>query len=145
MKALLRLLVLTAATVLLPLSAVHAADSGSPPTKNRLVLQVADDGAKKWAHVLRNVSNIQDELGRQNVEIEVVVHGDGIGMLKEDTPVANDVLDAMATGVHFVACGRTMKAQKLTPDDMVKGIDYAGAGLVQLMQRQQQGWIYLRP
>ncbi|MGE5467101.1 MAG: DsrE family protein [Ignavibacteria bacterium] len=143
MRALLRLLALLATTALLHAPSASAADPAV--SKNRLVLQVADDGAKKWAHVLGNVRNIQAELGRQNVDIEVVVHGDGIGMLTEDTPVANDVLDAMAAGVRFVACRNTMKARKLSPDDMVKGIGYANAGLVEIVQRQQQGWTYLRP
>jgi intracellular sulfur oxidation DsrE/DsrF family protein len=28
---------------------------------------------------------------------------------------------------------------------MVDGIAYVGAGVVEIMQRQQQGWAYLRP
>jgi len=28
---------------------------------------------------------------------------------------------------------------------MLKGIDYVPAGVVEIMQRQQQGWAYIRP
>jgi hypothetical protein len=75
----------------------------------------------------------------------VVAYGPGIGMLKADSLVANRVEEAMADGIRFVACGNTMKVQKLTRDDMIDKIDYATAGIVRLMQRQQQGWIYIRP
>ncbi|HEX8986897.1 MAG TPA: DsrE family protein [Rhodocyclaceae bacterium] len=143
MKTPLRLLAFLAATTASYVPAAHAEDAAA--TKSRVVIQVSDNDAGKWNLALSNAHNVQTDLGKQNVEIEIVAYGPGIGMLKEDTPVANRVLDEMADGVHFVACGNTMAAQKLTHDDMVKGIDYAKAGVVRLMQRQQQGWAYLRP
>ena len=45
----------------------------------------------------------------------------------------------------LVACENTMKGQKLTQPDMLKGIGYVPAGVVEIMQKQQQGWAYLRP
>jgi intracellular sulfur oxidation DsrE/DsrF family protein len=122
-----------------------AAAAAEPAVRNRLVLQVSDDGEKKWNAVLNNVRNIQADLGRANIDIEVVAYGAGLGMLKADSLVANRVEEAMAEGVRFVACGNTMKTQKLTKDDMIDRIDYAQAGIVRLMQRQQQGWSYIRP
>lgn len=145
MKALLRLLALTAAAALLPLPACAAEAPAATPTKNRIVIQVSDDDPRKWVLALSNVHNLQADLGKDGVDIEVVAYGPGIGMLKEDTSVANRVLDEIADGVHFVACGNTMAAQKLTADDMVKGIGYTKAGVVHIMQREQQGWSYLRP
>ena len=38
-----------------------------------------------------------------------------------------------------------MKGQKLTRADMLSGISYVPAGVVELMSRQQQGWAYIRP
>jgi len=146
MKTTLRLLALIAAC----LACLPAASAADPAAKaetraNRLVLQVSDDDAKKWNTVLNNAHNVQVELGKNNVEIEIVAYGPGIGLLKADSLAANRVQDAMADGIRFVACGNTMAALKLTKDDMIDGIDYAKAGIVQLMQRQQQGWIYIRP
>ncbi len=135
-----------AALTFLALPGAHADPApAATAQKNRLVLQVSDDDAKKWNTVLNNVHNVQVDLGKTNVEIEVVAYGPGIGLLKADSLVANRVEEAMAEGVRFVACGNTMTAQKLTKDDMIDRIDYAKAGIVRLMQRQQQGWTYIRP
>ena len=127
----------------------NAADPATKPAptaaRNRLVLQVSDDDVKKWNTVFNNVRNVQADLGPANVDIEIVVYGPGIGLLKADSLVANRVEDAMDTGIRFVACGNTMTAQNLTKDDMIDKIDYAQAGIVRLMQRQQQGWVYIRP
>lgn len=147
MKTMLSLLALIAAC----LACLPAATAAEPAAKaeevrpNRLVLQVSDEDVKKWNTVLNNAHNVQADLGKDNVEIEIVAYGPGIGLLQADSLVANRVEDAMADGIRFVACGNTMAAQKLTKDDMIDKIDYAKAGIVRLMQRQQQGWIYIRP
>lgn len=136
-----RFLTLGAAFLLLA-PCLHAAE---PVVRNRLVLQVSDDDVKKWNAVLNNVRNVQADLGPGNVDIEIVVYGPGIGLLKADSLVANRVEDAMDEGVRFVACGNTMTSNKLTKDDMIDKIDYVQAGIVRLMRRQQQGWVYIRP
>lgn len=143
MRTLSRILIPLAAAGLLQLPA--AAEPAAAAPRNRLVLQVSDEDAKKWNAVLGNVRNVQAELGKGNVDIEVVAYGPGIGLLTADSLVANRVEDAMDEGVRFVACVNTMTTRKLSRDDMVKGIDYVQAGLVRLMQRQQQGWSYIRP
>ena len=47
--------------------------------------------------------------------------------------------------MKVVACENTMRAQKLTQGDMLGKISYVQAGVVEIMQRQQQGWAYIRP
>jgi intracellular sulfur oxidation DsrE/DsrF family protein len=66
-------------------------------------------------------------------------------MLKADSVVGNRVDEAIAAGVKVVACENTMKNQKLTQVDMLNKISYVQAGVVEIMQRQQQGWAYIRP
>jgi intracellular sulfur oxidation DsrE/DsrF family protein len=43
------------------------------------------------------------------------------------------------------ACENTMHNAKLAKADMLNGIGYVPSGVVELMQKQQQGWAYLRP
>ena len=113
--------------------------------RNRVVIQVSDAEAAKWNLALNNARNIQTDLGAANVDVEIVAYGPGIGMLKSDSVVGNRIEEAVKAGVKVVACENTMRGQKLTPVDMLSGIGYVGAGVVELMQRQQQGWAYIRP
>lgn len=124
-------------------SAEGKAQAGKP--QNRVVIQINEDDAKKWNVVLNNIHYVQLDLGRDNVEIEVVAYGNGLGMVTADSLVANRVEEAMEAGVHFVACRNTMETMKLRDDDMTKGVRFTQAGLVYLIQRQHQGWAYLRP
>ena len=117
----------------------------SQPSKNRVVLQVSDNDPAKWNLVLNNLRNLQQDLGDEGVEAEVVAYGPGIGMLKADSPVAKRVADALKSGAKVVACENTMKGQKLVYADMLPDIGYVPAGVTELMRKQQQGWAYIRP
>jgi intracellular sulfur oxidation DsrE/DsrF family protein len=112
---------------------------------NRVVMQVSDNDPGKWNLALNNARNLQADLGASNVEIEIVAYGPGIGMLKSDSVVGNRIGEALGSGVKVAACENTMRGQKLQKSDMLGGISYVGAGVVEIMQRQQQGWAYLRP
>jgi intracellular sulfur oxidation DsrE/DsrF family protein len=126
------------------LSAAHAqaSSSGKP---NKLVLQVSDGDKSKWSLALGNVYNVQNDLGAETVEAEIVVYGAGIDMLKKGSPVADRVASALKNGVRIVACENTMTAQHLSKTDMLPGIGYVPAGVVEIMKKQQQGWAYVRP
>ena len=127
------------------MAAAPAARAQAATPANKLVMQVSDADPGKWNLALNNAKNVQSDLGAGNVAIEIVAYGPGIGMLKAESVVGNRVRDALAAGVKVVACENTMTNQKLTKDDMLAGIGYVPAGVTELMQRQQQGWAYIRP
>lgn len=112
---------------------------------HKLVIQVSDAEPAKWNLALNNARNVQAELGRDKVAIELVAYGPGLGMLKMDSVVANRVAEALAGGMVLTACENTMTNQKVTRTDMLPGIGYAPSGVVQLMQRQREGYAYVRP
>jgi len=125
-----------------------AAEGGSPSRaagKNRIVIQINEDDLKKWNTVLGNIRNIRAEFGDGQVDFAVVAIGPGLGMMTAESLSANGVQEAQAEGVRFVACGNSMKAQAITKDDLLDGVEVATAGYVEIVRLQQQGWSYLRP
>ena len=139
-----RLFATFAATALLALAAQPSL-AQTATAKNKLVFQVSDGDPQKWNLTLNNVRNVIDDLGSDSVDLEVVVYGPGIGMLKSDSPVAKRVAEALKGSVKVVACENTMKAQHLVYADMLPDIGYVPAGVVELMKKQQQGYAYIRP
>ena len=138
---------LTGAIAVVSLAIAMAAPAQAPqaPVRAKVVLQMSESDPAKWSLALNNAKNIQTDLGAANVDIELVAYGPGIGMLKADSIVGNRVDEALAAGVKVVACENTMRAQRLTQGDMLGKISYVPAGVVEIMQRQQQGWAYIRP
>jgi len=130
----------------LALLAAPSAFAQGAPARAKAVFQVSDADPQKWNLALNNVRNVLDEYGgSEAVELEVVVYGPGIGMLKGGSAVAGRVSEAVKHGIKIVACQNTMKAQKLVSADMQPDIGYVPAGVVELMKKQRQGWSYIRP
>jgi hypothetical protein len=120
-----------------------AAKAKAAPRKYKVVIQVSTPDPRSWAQALNYTENLQEELGKENLDIELVALGQGIGILKLESPHATRVADAMKRNVTINACEVTMRRQKLTKDDMLSDIGYVPAGLVQIITRQRQGWNYI--
>ena len=131
------------------LVAAHAQSTGATglnsKKKQGLVIQVSDNDPTKWNLALNNAKNVQDELGAANVDIEIVAYGPGISMLKLESPTATRLARAMKSNIKIVACENTRRGEKLTRDDMLGGISYVKAGVIEIMEKQGEGWAYVRP
>jgi intracellular sulfur oxidation DsrE/DsrF family protein len=125
--------------------AVAQLPTPAPAPASKVVLQVSDNDPAKWNLALNNAKNIQADLGAANVAVEIVAYGPGINMLKMDSAVGGRVDQALSDGVKVVACENTMRNAKLAKGDMLNKVGYVPSGVVELMQKQQQGWSYLRP
>jgi len=113
--------------------------------KQRLVIQVSDNDPAKWTLALNNARNVQQDLGKDNVQIEIVAYGPGLGMLKAESKVADRLAAALDTNVGLIACENTMTTTHVSRNDMYAGIAYVKAGVTHIMKRQQEGWAYIRP
>ena len=111
----------------------------------KIVLQVSDNDPAKWNLALNNARNIQQDLGKDNVDVEIVAYGPGLGMLKAESKVAGRLAQALDNNVGLMACENTMRNTKVKRDDMYGGVSYVDAGVVHIMKRQREGWAYVRP
>jgi uncharacterized protein len=129
--------------LLLPALPVNA--QAQQAAKQKVVFQVSDADPAKWALALNNARNVQTELGKENVQIEIVAYGPGLGMLKAESTVEARLAQALTDNVGLIACENTMQNTKTTKADMYSGIAYVTAGVTHLMKRQREGWAYIRP
>jgi len=113
--------------------------------KYKVVFQVSDNDPAKWNLALNNARNVQADLGKENVEIEIVAYGPGLAMLKMESPVSARLAQALDLNIGLLACVNTMENTKTPKSDMYGGIGYVQAGVTHLMKRQKEGWAYIRP
>jgi len=132
-------------TVLLALSLGFFSCFVNAQQKQKVVLQVSDNDPAKWSLALNNARNVQQDLGKDNVQIEIVAYGPGLGMLKAESRVADRLAEALDNNVGLLACENTMTNTKVSRNDMYGGIAYVKAGVTHLMKRQREGWAYIRP
>lgn len=130
---------------LIGLVTVVSATAQAQVGKTGVVVQVSDDSEKNWNQALNVVRNIQAEYGKDRVDVELVVFGHGSDLLKFDSPLANRIDDTLASGAQVTMCENSMKARKLSRADMHAKISYVRAGVVEIIEKQRQGWTVIRP
>lgn len=113
--------------------------------RQRLVLQVSENDPGVWNLTLNNAENVQQALGKDNVDVEIVAYGPGLNMLKADSKVAPRLNAALDSSVSLLACGTTMRKAKVTQADLSSGVKVVPGGIIHIMQRQREGWNYIRP
>ncbi len=117
--------------------------------KHHIVIQVSTDDALTQKIALNNASNLMKEMG-DDVEIEVVAYGPGMSLFtKNGSPESPRVPDlSLHHNMTFSACGNTIKGiTKKTGKEptLVDGVRVVPAGVVRIMELQEQGWSYIRP
>lgn len=108
-----------------------------------VVFHVTNKDPLMWNQSLNNAANYQRAMGKDKVLVKIVVNGPAIKMLLAESEVEPRVTAALTDGVQIVACEQTMKGAKLTKNDMVPGIGYVPGGIVEVIDRQREGWSYV--
>src|SRR6185312_7438040 len=114
------------------------------PAKEQAIFAVSDADPQKWALTLGNIGNAIEGLGADVADIELVVYGPGIAMLRKDSPVADKIAAALKKGVHIVACQNSMRGYHLEQADLAPGVGSVPSGVVELIRRQHAGYAYVR-
>lgn len=141
------LFALTTATAAGPIRAwaqAAAATVSAATPRYRVVMQVSNADPRGWNQALSNSLALTKNVGRANVEIRIVAIGQGIGMLKVNSPSTARVDAALAQGIGVLACGETMKALQLEKDDLLPNIVVVPGGLIEVLDRQADGWRYIK-
>ncbi|MEO8047144.1 MAG: DsrE family protein [Nitrospirota bacterium] len=132
------------------LSASVAGLSGAAETSqdpHRVVMHLNSGDEKVQRGALNNIRNLYQEIGREHLLVELVVHGAGLTLLtKKDSRLAPELTQLKtAYDVEFTACSNTMKAQGLTRADLLDQVDRTVPAMIRLMELQEQGWVYIKP
>lgn len=108
------------------------------------------DESHKWGMVLANARNIQrySSANAEELVSEVVANGEAVkefrgGAGMED--LHTQMQDLMEAGVVFAACGNAMKSHGMTEEELLAGVVMVPAGVVELVQKQHEGFAYIKP
>ena len=111
---------------------------------HRVLFALTSPEEVDWQLTLNNVRNLESGLAPDTVEVEIVAYGPGTAFLKKDGSVAAEIQKLEAAHVRFVACGNAMKKQHLEAADLVAGVDVVPAGIVEVVHKQEAGWVYIK-
>ena len=153
MKLLARLSAITALFVL-SFGAFDTADAQSSYGKQKVVYHInypGGEGDAKYRGALRNIQNHINAVGAENLDLKVVMHGNGVSLLASAT--TNDQLQMAVTNlktqnVSFHVCNNTLVGRKISYENDLFEVfeeDIVPSGVAEIAHLQLQGYAYIKP
>lgn len=95
------------------------------------------------SHTIGSMYNILKEYPAESLKIVVVAYGKGMRVLKKDydANTLQRIKSLMEYEVEFIGCRNTMETMKWKEDDFIDGISFAQAGIVEVIEKQVDGYI----
>lgn len=128
----------------------------------KVVYHINYDNPKAQAGALRNIQNHINAVGKDKLEIRVVMHGKGLSLLldpeaapKTKLPQGNatDTMQAKISGlkdqgVGFQVCANTLKGKQISVENDLYDVsqaDIVPSGVAELAHLQSMGYAYIKP
>lgn len=131
--------------------------------KQKVVYHINYDNPKKQAGALRNIQNHINAVGAENLDLKVVLHGNGLALLLDpdsldklkkfkhanaDENMSAKVSNLKGQGVEFQVCNNTVKGRKVNIESDLYDVskeDIVPSGVAEVAKLQQDGYAYIKP
>jgi len=109
------------------------------------------DSDKRYRGALRNIQNHINAVGADNIEVKLVMHGNGVSLLKSaltNEKLQSQVLSLKGQNVEMHVCNNTLAGRKIDYEKDLFDVfenDIVASGVAELSHLQQQGFTYIKP
>ena len=131
--------------------------------KQKVVYHINYDNPKQQAGALRNIQNHINAVGAENLDLKVVLHGNGLALLLEPDSLAKlkkfkhanadetmtARIDSLKNqGVNFNVCANTVRGRKVDVENDLYNVDKSDivpSGVAEVARLQAMGYAYIKP
>ena len=131
--------------------------------KQKVVYHINYDNPKQQAGALRNIQNHINAVGAENLDLKVVLHGNGLALLLEPDSLAKlkkfkhanadetmtAKIDSLKNqGVNFNVCANTVRGRKVDVENDLYNVDkddIVPSGVAEVAHLQSMGYAYIKP
>jgi intracellular sulfur oxidation DsrE/DsrF family protein len=134
---------------------IAAGSAAADGAKHRIVIQVDQNDKAVMDLALNNARNVIEYYRDKHADadVEIVAYGPGLNMLREDTSPVKDRIKQLKevsfpSNITFTACNNTKQAMEKReghPITIIPQATLVPAGVVRIMELEEQGWSYVRP
>lgn len=139
------------------------ATAATEGAKQKVVYHINEDDPKQQTGALRNIQNHINAVGRDKLDLRVVMHGNGVSMVllpdalgnvkgfknaNADAQMQASIDGLKNQGVHFDVCANTLKGRQVDRERdlyMVDAADIVPSGVAELAILQGKGYAYIKP
>ena len=100
----------------------------------------------KSEETLNNIRNLLIDVGEENVKVELVVHSEGIySFLKNRNELNKKATALLDKGVKIGLCSNTVEKLHLKLDSFIPGVDIVSSAVGEIVRKESDGWLYIKP
>ena len=97
---------------------------------------------------LHNAANLRKHYAESPVEIEIVVNGPGVRLLRDEPGPLRDRIAGGVPPGRIVACANTLRVmaeEEGQPPALIPEVGVVPSGIVRLVELQRAGYAYVKP
>jgi len=154
---------ITVFVISLCLMTISCTDTDNRYGKQKVVYHINYDEPKKQAGALRNIQNHINAVGAENLDLKVVLHGNGLALLLDPDSLdkltkfkqanATDTMTAKidglkSQGVDFNVCNNTVRGRNVDVEHDLHDVDkedIVPSGVAEVAHLQAKGYSYIKP
>jgi intracellular sulfur oxidation DsrE/DsrF family protein len=115
----------------------------SVPAIHKIVFQLTSNDTLVHKSLMKQLTNITTVA--PGSKLLVVCHGPGLSILIQEKTLVQDKIKVLKEqNVQFVACEFSMSEKKIGKDKIIPEAGFVPYGLIELVEKQEQGWSYIR-
>ncbi|MDY0391743.1 DsrE family protein [Desulfobulbus oligotrophicus] len=113
----------------------------------RAVFHVDLDEVKPFAIALSNISNLLRAIPEKHYDLVLLCNGPAVVLLQSDAcaPHREEIWQLQQARVSFKVCRNALNRFNIDPDNLIEGCEIVPAGIVTLIELQQDGYAYIKP
>ncbi len=99
----------------------------------------------KWNTTISNSKNLIED-ANEDLVLEVVVNGPAVKLLtKESSDILEESLkELFSNNVRVLACENALRSNEIKNDELIYGVGTVRAGVVEIAERQAEGFAYIK-
>lgn len=111
--------------------------------EHKIVFHLASSDTLVHKALVKQIANVLDYW--KTAKIEVVVHNNGIGFMKQDEAIFVKEIQSLNTrGVVFAVCENTLKQRKIEKSQILTTGIFVLVGIAEIVLKQEEGWSYIK-
>lgn len=113
----------------------------------RAVFHVDQKEEPVFSLAINNVINLLNAIPEQEHELIVLLNGPAVGLMTREAavPFGERIQGLVAQGVRFQVCDNALKRFEVSRESLIPECQIIPAGIVGLIDLQNQGFAYIKP
>lgn len=106
------------------------------------------DEINKWKLLLGNVVNLLNGMPDDKVYVEILANSEAVRYYDTNQDLHADISTMESLnkkGVRFTACNNALRSYDIKKDGIISFVDVVPAGVVELVKKQSEGYLYIKP